>query len=62
MSELAKSIGLEPLQGNEIVGLLSLGPNKPALALYEQFGFVAYRRGTIGPETLELVKLRDSAP
>jgi len=100
---------LGALQGNEIVGSLSLGPddepdqisiaslvvhpgyqrqgigrsliaealrrgtgmtfsvstgvkNKPALALYEQFGFVAYRRGAIGPETLELVKLRASAP
>jgi len=36
--------------------------NAPALALYKEFGFVAYRYGTIGPEALELVKLRTSAP
>lgn len=32
--------------------------NAPALALYREFGFVAYRRGTMGPEELEVVKLR----
>lgn len=32
--------------------------NAPALALYEGLGFVAYRRGTLGPEALPLVKLR----
>jgi ribosomal protein S18 acetylase RimI-like enzyme len=32
--------------------------NAPALALYQQFGFEAYRWGTIGDEGLALVKLR----
>jgi len=36
--------------------------NSPALALYREFGFVVYRRGAIGLEALELVKLRNSAP
>ena len=100
---------LGALQDNEIVGLLSLGPddepnqiqltllvvhpnhqrkgigrllvaealrrgkgmtlavstavkNTPALSLYAEFGFIAYRRGQNGPEALELVKLRVSAP
>ncbi len=35
--------------------------NAPALALYEQFGFVIYRHGTVGPEQLPLVKLRRPA-
>ena len=32
--------------------------NAPALALYGELGFVAYRRGVMGPEQLALVKLR----
>ena len=32
--------------------------NAPALALYQQFGFEAYRWGTLGNEGLALVKLR----
>jgi ribosomal protein S18 acetylase RimI-like enzyme len=32
--------------------------NTPALALYQHFGFEAYRWGTIGDEGLALVKLR----
>jgi ribosomal protein S18 acetylase RimI-like enzyme len=32
--------------------------NAPAVALYQQFGFEAYRWGTIGDEGLALVKLR----
>jgi ribosomal protein S18 acetylase RimI-like enzyme len=35
--------------------------NAPALALYRQFGFVAYRQGCIGAEALALVKLRRAA-
>jgi ribosomal protein S18 acetylase RimI-like enzyme len=34
--------------------------NAPALALYREFGFVAYKRGEIGPERVGLVKLRRS--
>lgn len=36
--------------------------NTPALALYRGFGFVEYRRGTLGPEALEIVKLRRAVP
>ncbi|MDP1900618.1 MAG: GNAT family N-acetyltransferase [Rubrivivax sp.] len=35
--------------------------NAPALALYRSLGFVEYRRGSIGPEALPLVKLRRAA-
>lgn len=36
--------------------------NGPALALYRDLGFVAYRRGTLGPEALPMVKLRRAPP
>ena len=36
--------------------------NTPALALYRGLGFVEYRRGTLGPQALEIVKLRCAAP
>jgi ribosomal protein S18 acetylase RimI-like enzyme len=32
--------------------------NAPALALYGALGFVAYRRGSLGPDALAMVKLR----
>jgi ribosomal protein S18 acetylase RimI-like enzyme len=32
--------------------------NTPALALYRSLGFVEYRRGSLGPEALAMVKLR----
>lgn len=32
--------------------------NEPALRLYRSLGFVEYRRGSIGPEAIALVKLR----
>ena len=49
-------------QGEGIVFSVSTGArNTPALNLYREFGFVVYRHGTIGPEALELVKLRASA-
>jgi ribosomal protein S18 acetylase RimI-like enzyme len=35
--------------------------NAPALALYQALGFVAYRHGVIGPDSLPLVKLRRGA-
>jgi ribosomal protein S18 acetylase RimI-like enzyme len=49
-------------QGEGKVFSVSTGArNTPALNLYREFGFVVYRHGTIGPEALELVKLRASA-
>lgn len=35
--------------------------NAPALALYRGLGFVEYRRGTLGAEAIEIVKLRRAA-
>jgi ribosomal protein S18 acetylase RimI-like enzyme len=35
--------------------------NAPALALYREFGFVAYRQGVMGAESLPVVKLRRPA-
>jgi ribosomal protein S18 acetylase RimI-like enzyme len=35
--------------------------NSPALALYRSLGFVPYRHGVIGPNSVPLVKLRRSA-
>ena len=50
-------------RGQGLVFSVSTGAkNAPALALYREFGFVVYRNGTIGPEALELVKLRTRAP
>lgn len=34
--------------------------NEPALQLYQSLGFVEYRRGSIGPAAIALVKLRRS--
>ncbi len=36
--------------------------NAPALALYRGLGFVEYRRGTLGAEAIEIVKLRRASP
>jgi ribosomal protein S18 acetylase RimI-like enzyme len=41
-----------------VFAVATAGLNLPALALYREFGFVAYRQGEIGPERLALVKLR----
>jgi ribosomal protein S18 acetylase RimI-like enzyme len=35
--------------------------NAPALSLYHQLGFVVWRHGVIGPDSLPLVKLRRAA-
>jgi ribosomal protein S18 acetylase RimI-like enzyme len=46
-------------RGEGMVFAVSTGAgNAPALALYRTLGFAVYRHGTIGPERLELVKLR----
>ncbi len=36
--------------------------NTPALTLYRRLGFSEYRRGTLGPDALEMVKLRRAVP
>lgn len=49
-------------RGAGMVFAVSTGAqNLPALALYQAFGFVIYRHGTVGPEQLPLVKLRRPA-
>jgi GNAT superfamily N-acetyltransferase len=46
------------LAGNFPTAVATAAQNAPALALYRDLGFVAYRFGTIGVESLPLVKLR----
>jgi len=46
------------LAGNFSTAVATAALNLPALALYRELGFVAYRFGTIGTESLPLVKLR----
>ena len=57
---IGRSLVIEALRlGNGAAFSVSTGArNAPALALYRQLGFVVYRRGTLGPEAIELVKLR----
>lgn len=38
--------------------VVTTAANTPALALYEQLGFVPYRHGLLGPDQLPMVKLR----
>jgi ribosomal protein S18 acetylase RimI-like enzyme len=45
-----------------VVSVCTGANNLPALRLYQEFGFTEYRRGSIGPENLALVKLKTSAP
>lgn len=45
-----------------VLSVATAAKNAPALALYRGLGFVEYRRGTLGPEALEIVKLRRAAP
>ena len=45
-----------------VLSVATAAKNAPALALYRGLGFVDYRRGTLGPEALEIVKLRRAAP
>ncbi len=46
------------LAGNFSTAVATAAKNLPALALYRDLGFVEYRFGTIGAESLTLVKLR----
>lgn len=38
--------------------VVAMAANTPALALYRQLGFMAYRRGTLGTGAVAMVKLR----
>jgi ribosomal protein S18 acetylase RimI-like enzyme len=46
------------LYAADILTVQTAAKNDPALTLYAQLGFVEYRRWRVGPESLELVKLR----
>lgn len=46
------------LGAGEAFAVATGASNAAALALYRSLGFVEYRRGTIGPQALPLVKLR----
>ena len=60
---IARALMQEALQrGAGMVYTVATGAaNAPALALYAELGFVAYRHGSIGIEQLDLVKLRRAA-
>ena len=50
-------------RGEGMVFAVSTGAdNGPALALYRAQGFVAYRRGVMGPDAVAVVKLRRAPP
>ena len=49
------------LAGPWPVAVATAQANRPAVALYQSLGFVAYRQGIVGPDALPIVKLRLSA-
>lgn len=44
-----------------VFSVIASSDNHPARALYESLGFVEYRRGSMGPARLPMVKLRRQA-
>ena len=49
--------------GDGVVFVVQTGAlNAPALALYQRFGFTAYRHGQLGPEAVAMIKLRRQPP
>jgi len=61
---LARRLVAEALRrcAGQVISVTTGALNTPALALYRGLGFVEYRRGTLGAEALEVVKLRRAAP
>jgi ribosomal protein S18 acetylase RimI-like enzyme len=57
---LARALVAEALRrGPGMVFAVAAGAdNAPALALYRSLGFATYRRGSLGPQALPLLKLR----
>jgi ribosomal protein S18 acetylase RimI-like enzyme len=57
---IARLLVTEALQRSEghVVTVSTGAKNLPAVRLYQDLGFVEYARCTVGPEELELVKLR----
>ena len=52
---LAEVLRLGP---DQVFAVSTGAANTPALALYREFGFVAYRHGVMGADSLPVVKLR----
>ena len=61
---LARALVSDALRrcAGQVVAVTTGALNAPALALYRGLGFVEYRRGTLGAEAIEVVKLRCAAP
>ncbi|MEO8056879.1 MAG: GNAT family N-acetyltransferase [Burkholderiales bacterium] len=61
---LARALVNEALRrcAGQVVSVTTGALNLPALALYQELGFAEYRRGTLGVEAIEVVKLRRVAP
>ena len=61
---LARSLVNDALRrcAGQVVCVTTAALNLPALALYRELGFVPYRRGTLGDELIDVVKLRCAAP
>lgn len=61
---LARALVTQALQrcAGQPVSVTTAVLNAPALALYRGLGFVEYRRGTLGAEAIEVVKLRRVPP
>ena len=57
---IARALMQDALRRGEgmVFTVATAAANSPALALYRELGFVAYRHGSIGAEQLALVKLR----
>ncbi|MDL2338849.1 MAG: GNAT family N-acetyltransferase, partial [Pseudomonadota bacterium] len=57
---IGRSLVLHALRqaAGEVFSVTTAAGNVPALALYRELGFIEYRRGTLGPAALEVVKLR----
>jgi len=57
---IARALMQDALQRGEgmVFAVATAAVNAPALALYRELGFVAYRHGSMGAEQLALVKLR----
>jgi ribosomal protein S18 acetylase RimI-like enzyme len=60
---IGRSLVVEALRRGETMAfsVSAAADNAAALALYRGLGFVAYRRGTLGPDRLAMLKLRRAA-
>ncbi len=57
---IARRLMIEVIKRNAgaVMSVITTAANAPALALYSDLGFQPYRRGSMGPSQLELIKLR----